>query len=834
MNRGVVVGRWRWVAASLLLGSLGAAQEITRTTALPVFGKNLVSVQDSSALVVNPANLAFMPSAELRWSSIYLDERARAPFQGHAIGWAFPLPSIPLATGLRVDLVDPPRGTAMKNVQWLTWGVGLGTTETTALGFNLQRSYSREAEFHHWTSWSLGLTTRANDAFGLGFVAHQINSPRSQGGQTLWPAYDVGLTIRPLGSRTVELGLEGRFVDEPVGYWVPRGTLGVDLPPLGRLAGDFSWVDPEEDGGQQEWLATASFAFNVNGPAGSTELAAGSLMGTALGSESKRRPQSNVFTEVALRGWREPVGWDAPDFVARVRLEETPGTREHIRLLRNLWALADDSAAAGVVLEIRANPAESLARVEELRDAVQLLRRSGKQVLCHLEDGSGSGLYLCSAATRTLIHPAGGIRFAGLRTHSVYFSSLLQKLGVKAEFVRIGAHKSAPESFVRRGPTEQAEKDSIELLQEIEKQFVAGVAAGRSLTPEGLRSRIEQGPFVSSEAKRAGLVDGFAYDDQIQDAFTEMVDGRQARLIDTYPVDRASRHYGAVPGVTVIYVDGDMVDGRSDTIPLLGVQLAGSYTLADALEKARQDPLTGAIVLRIETGGGSAMAADVLWREVQLTASVKPIVVSMGSVAASGGYYIASPATRVFANPSTITGSIGIFYGKADVSQLLRKVGVDVHTYKTAPRADAESMFRPYTVEEREELKKKVGQFYSVFLSRVAMGRKMTEQQVDAIGRGHVWTGQQAKANGLVDEIGGFRQALQYAREAAGLPAHAPIRELPPPDTSLLGSLLGVPGVHEQALPLPHQLSEIARALAPFAVHEPDQPLARMELILGL
>jgi protease-4 len=203
----------------------------------------------------------------------------------------------------------------------------------------------------------------------------------------------------------------------------------------------------------------------------------------------------------------------------------------------------------------------------------------------------------------------------------------------------------------------------------------------------------------------------------------------------------------------------------------------------------------------------------------------------MGSAAASGGYYIASPATRIFANPLSITGSIGIFYGKADVSELLRKIGVTVEVYKTSPRADAESIFRPFTDDERRELEKKVAQFYDMFLSRVADGRKLSKQVVDSVGQGRVWTGEQAVERKLVDEIGGLRQALAAARRLAGMPEETPIVELPPSETTLLGRLLGIEGISTSELPpLPPQLYELARALAPFAIHPHDRPLALMEI----
>jgi protease-4 len=287
--------------------------------------------------------------------------------------------------------------------------------------------------------------------------------------------------------------------------------------------------------------------------------------------------------------------------------------------------------------------------------------------------------------------------------------------------------------------------------------------------------------------------------------------------------------------VAIVYLDGDMVDGRSKNIPFVGMKLAGSYTVAKTLKEVRENPLVGAVVLRIESPGGSAMAADVIWREVQLTAKEKPVIVSMGSAAASGGYYVAAPATRIFANPLTITGSIGIFYGKADVAELLKKIGVTVEVYKTAPRADAESIFRPFTTEERKELEKKVAQFYDVFVTRVSEGRKLSKPEVDKVGQGRVWTGEQAMSRHLVDELGGLRQALAYAKKAAGLPQYAPVIELPPPDSSLIGKLLGIEGsdrasAGEQILPA--QIVDLARGLAPFMIHAGDKPLARLEVTL--
>jgi protease-4 len=421
-----------------------------------------------------------------------------------------------------------------------------------------------------------------------------------------------------------------------------------------------------------------------------------------------------------------------------------------------------------------------------------------------------------------------------MSTTHFYFKGLLDKLGIKADFVRIGDHKSAPESFMREGPTDVARADSQALLNALNAQLVHGIAAGRHLQTSDVESRIANGPFVSSEAKQVGFIDQFAYSDQIEDEVSKLL-GHPTPIVDDPLATRESSQFASVRRVAIVYVEGDMIDGKSQTIPLVGNRMVGSTTIGDTLRQLRADPNVGAIVLRIESPGGSALAADTLWREIQLTnvPGGKPVIVSMGGVAASGGYYVAAPATRVFANPATITGSIGIFYGKADVAELLHRIGVGTETFKTAPRADAESMFRPYTEEEREELQRKVRQFYEVFLNRVSLGRHLPHDLVDKLGQGRVYTGEQAMKIRLVDELGGLRQALDYARKLAGLPEYAPVVELPVPDSSLIGRLLGLDGVSNHAtIPMPKPLLDMARALAPFAVQEQDAPLARLEWVI--
>jgi protease-4 len=284
-----------------------------------------------------------------------------------------------------------------------------------------------------------------------------------------------------------------------------------------------------------------------------------------------------------------------------------------------------------------------------------------------------------------------------------------------------------------------------------------------------------------------------------------------------------------------VYLNGDMIDGESQFIPFINIKLAGSYTIARALKRAREDDSVKAVVFRVETGGGSSLAADVILRESILTAKRKPFIVSMGTSAASGGYYASVGAREIFANRATATGSIGIFYGKADVVGLLDKLGVRMEQFRSAPRADAESIFRPFTDDEKQVLGVKVKQFYDLFVARVAEGRHMTPEAVDAVARGKVWTGQQAVGKGLVDHLGGLREALAEARKLGGLSADSPIAEWPEEDDSLLGVILDLLGIHFTAehlgASLPAALLPFARLLTPFLVFEPNKPLARAEFV---
>ncbi len=800
-----------------------------RADRLPSPGRAVASEDGVEAVRVNPANLAFLPGAELRWTGVRCPDTKMVNC-GHSLGIATPV-AFDFTSGLRVDYVQPPSSAdfpfAGSDYVWITWGLAYRLSESLSIGGSIQRSYSQNGYLDGLWGLSTAVSYRPTAHIAFSVLAHDWNNPspqllRPHNLPVLDRSYDFALAFRPTGRRAFEIGAELKYLSE-ADQVIPRATIAVDVPRLGRLRGDVEIAHLPNDQSRGV-VASAGLEVYLSG----LSVGGGALFGSGLGSTSS----IGEYATASLAAYRSPGVQRAARGVT-IRIEGTPGVRSHIHFLRRLWRLAEDKEIASVSLVLRAEPAASFAHAEELADAIRLLRAHGKKVLCSLEDNGARSLYVCANADRIVMNPAGSLRYSGLRTQYFYLAGLLEKIGVRAEFVRIGAHKSAPEQFTNDKASEVARADHEDYLHEVEAVFDSNLAVGRKLTSERIREATPKGPYTASEAKDAGFIDGFAFDDEVDRATKDML-GHEVSVEKLGAERNAPDTFGARGKVGVLYVEGDMVDGRSSRVPLLDMKLVGSYTMTDSIRALRDDASVRSVVLRIETPGGSSMAADVIWRELTLLAQKKPLIVSMGSTAASGGYYIAAAAPTIYALPLTLTGSIGIFYGKADVSGLLDKLGVTVETYKTTPRADAESFFRGFTDDERVELKRKVGQFYDVFLDRVARGRHMSKADVDAVGQGRVWTGQQALAHKLVDKMGGIRQALEEARALGNLPNDAPIVEYPEVKLSLLDQVLHLAGLESarammSVTSLPPQFRDVARSLAPMAVYSGDVPMARLE-----
>jgi protease IV len=787
--------------------------------------QNPASVDTSAATFVNPANLPYLPNWEVRFTAVHTGDTSPLPNRGFALDAAVPVWIF--GTGLRVDWMNPPEAAPApftfagqgRRYDWVRWAIAARVLDWASLGTTFAWSQSTSETTHKLFSVTSALTTRPFRYGSAAVVVRDWNSPSNDAGAQLKPSVDLALAVRPVGGRKMlEIGGLASYRSD-VRRWAGGATLGVDIPWVGALKAGATVLDFE----RPEVVASAGLEVNLD----NLQVGGGAMFGNAL-----TVPGTGFYATAALRGFDELPKIPNAARVVRMRFDATPDVRRHVHVMERLARMAKDPEVDGVLLVLRADPAPSLAHAEEMVDALHQLRARGKKVLCHLEDATGRQLYVCSEADRIAINPAGGLRFAGLAVTYFYLGGLLDKLGVRADFVRIGAHKSAPEQLTDK-PTDVAVADEKELIGEYDGLVMRQIGRGRHMDEAAARKTVAAGPFIAPEARDAKLVDALVYEDEIE-RFVEEAFGRRVRITEPESKDEVPEYWRDPAKVAVVYLHGDMIDGESRDIPLVGIKLAGSYTVARALKQAREDSSVRAVVFRIETGGGSSLAADVILREAMLTARAKPLIVSMGAKAASGGYYAAVAGREIYANRATLTGSIGIFYGKVDLVGLLGKLGVSVNLLRTEPRADAESLFRPFTDEEREVLGRKVKQFYDLFVGRVADGRGMTPDAVDAVARGRVWTGQQAKERGLVDKIGGIRQALARARRLGHLPDDAPFVELPAIRKTLFDRALewaGVPQLQSADTSwVPPPVLDAARALVPFSVLAPEKPLARAEM----
>lgn len=481
-----------------------------------------------------------------------------------------------------------------------------------------------------------------------------------------------------------------------------------------------------------------------------------------------------------------PVELDADDPIARLRQR---GRRQLRPTLRALHEAADDPRVLGLVA--RVGGALPWAAAQELRLAVRAFAASGKPTVAWAESfgeaGDTAGYVLATAFDSVWLQPGGSLGLLGVASETTFLAGVLERLGVRPEFEQRREYKNAVNTFTETGYTEAHRESLAALTASILAEAVERVAEGRGLDPERVRELVDAGPWTAAEAREAGLVDELGYRDQVHAALRARTDEDAELLFADRWTPRAKRRLPRPrPGrVALVQARGTIVAGRSRR-GATGRQL-GSDSVAAELRAALADDHVRALVLHVDSPGGSAVASETIWREVcRIRESGRPVVVSMGALAASGGYYIACPADVVVALPATLTGSIGVFGGKFVVSELLERVGLTTDAVEQGERSRMFSGRRPFTDAERERFAATIDAIYDDFVAKVAAGRGRSVAEVEAVARGRVWTGRDAVGAGLVDELGGLRDAVRIARTRAGLPDDAPVRSLSVPPLARL------------------------------------------------
>ncbi len=832
-----------------------SAQLRTGTPGIGNPSPSLTAPDDAFATTLNPAALPFLRT----WSvtGIYNDVGQRTVTRGRGLGLYAAAPLWVLGFGLGAETFEPASrfGERSAGIITLSLAAKLGSL---GLGGSLRGFSSRGGHLDGLWTLDLAAYWQATTFFALSFLARDVTGPGYSYTTSAGVAnaarnftLSAGIRLPPfrIGTeRFLSLGLDGSAQLDTEGRVGYRFALELGLPWIGR-----AYVSHE----QAEFLSNTRVATTMVGLTVQwSQLAVGGgaliteVPGATAGTES-----AGAFATARVEGERR-AGIPDGDYVLSLELAGLDPKRM-LLVAATLERASHASDVRGVYLRVRGS-GMNMAYAQEVRMLISELRASGKPVVCHLETASGSEFYACGRATAIYADPLGAIRLTGPELEVITAGDALSNLGVRADFLRIGEFKSGPELYENRTMSGPARLEREEMLHSLLSRLTSDLATDLSCSQSETLEVLNEGPYLTEQAVPSteettetptgcrALLTGAADE---QDMSAALYDAFGA----TYPrrstlKTSAESQWGSAGRVAVVLVEGDIVEGGNVDIPLLDMHMTGGRTTARLIGQLADDPSVGAIVLRIDSPGGSVIGSDQIWRAVMRAREKKPVIASMGAIAASGGYYIASAAHEIWADPSTLTGSIGVFYGKVDFAELGAKLGVRFDALRGTRRAGFDSLYRPFSADERAELAEKLRLWYRRFLSRIQEGRGMDPSTVDPLARGRVWSGDQARANGLVDHLGGFASALVRARALAGLPATSGVSIVPDrPDTLLdyvVGGVFGSAAATDAAAPAASELEsnvggagpvvlngvlDALRAFASVAYGSSNEPLARWE-----
>ena len=446
-------------------------------------------------------------------------------------------------------------------------------------------------------------------------------------------------------------------------------------------------------------------------------------------------------------------------------------------ILDNIAKAAADEHIDGIFLDVTSVPS-GIATIEEIRNELIEFKKSGKFIYAYSEGFTQPSYYLATAADKIYLHPTGMAELKGLRSEVLFFKGTLDKIGVEPQVFRHGKFKSAVEPFIQDKLSDANREQIRSYIGSIWNHLVEGIAKERKITPAQVQDIASRMLVTNAPAAvQFKLVDELKYRDEVLEILQKKTNAKGIDEIEFVSMGKMvdvkdTRDKSGKDKIAIVFAEGDIVDGEGNDGQV------GSVEFSKAIRKARLDEKVKAVVLRINSPGGSALASETIWREVMLTRKVKPVIASMGNVAASGGYYIAAPCDTIVASPNTITGSIGVFGLFFNARQMVNNIGVTIDTVKTNPYADIMTASRAVTAQEAEVIQKEIERIYDNFVTRVSEGRHMTKANVDSIAQGRVWSGVDAKRLGLVDVFGGLDKAIEIAAKKAGLTSYR-IQELP-------------------------------------------------------
>ena len=767
----------RAAAIALAFATSVAAQERSPTSGIPQPAGSFALTDDATALGRNPAALGFTRGVLLEYANergyrdgmprgdgAYLSLAGWGASIGTSLEWLHAgsecLPVTPCST--RFTLGGALRG----------GGLSIGAAHHAF-------SSSESADIDHLGSWDVGALARPYRWLSLGYTALDVDAP-NLGAQQV-PRRQVGaVAVRPLRElltvavdatfRSCSTGGRPCGVEHPDWAFTGEARLADGLQVVGQVgvtdAGNVSGqIGLQVDLAHLGVRSAASFPGAGGTGSQLTVLRLSSIEYPGLQIPGRRAVSLNLD-----RSLHRPSSGVVGVFLGQTHRDPLALTIEEMH------RLALDPTVKAVVLRSGGLPLGG-GRSEELQNGIEELRASGKKVVFYLEAAGDLDYSVASAADRVFAAPQAVLAVNGFSATAIFAGAGLDKLGVKAEFVRVGAYKTAPDLFTRRDMSGEQREVVNSILDDVFGRYVRRVTQARHLDEEKFRRLLDRGLQTPQEAQAQGLVDGLVYPDQLEEEVAKLTGVHVAlEEVGTQPPSVRSPRWTPPPTVAVVRVEGTIARGEGGADPLGVVELSGSESIARRIHRLADDPSVKAIVLRVDSPGGDGSASDLIWRELRRAKELgKPVVASMGDVAASGGYYVAVAADEIYAEPSTVTGSIGVFVGKFDLDELYKELGLKLTTIKRGKSADLFSTVRPLTDEERRTLQQWVDAFYDQFVDRVADGRHLPRERVDELGRGRVWTGRQALDRGLVDKMGGLRDAIQAAKVRAGIAPDEPV-----------------------------------------------------------
>ena len=742
------------VSTSLLIASMvSQADSFQSSTEL------VGSRRGAAALAYDPGATGIAEGAELRLSGQLLP--GETPRTTGTFALVIPWDSLTLAFG--VDWLDAETDGIAS--QRSTLGLSLRLSERVSLGAAWRRWESGDFET---LSVDFGVYAEVTDWLAFSLLGQHLNEPVFEDA-TQGSMYGFGVGLRPLaGEPWLTLGSQAMFLRKPgrpidkmfmtqVGaYAAVEFWQGI----VGRVAWHYN-----EDGSQELWAG-----LGLNTSLGSTgvetefSMGLGAADGFSNSSSLDRTHWAFTIKEIGEPGFefskKRARTWVAG--TTRRKATSFLGRGESVSTLTlRLADIAADDSVDELVLGV-SDLEMGLAGVQELRAAIRRVRESGKKVTAYLSGGDEKSYLVALAANSIKVDPVGILLLDGFSVTARYFSGALNKAGIRFDAVTVGDYKTGPDSLTRESSRPEDREVRGEILDQAIALLKQSMVEDRNLSAEQVDAILKQGYFSGAAAVEAGLADGL---------FTELEANKLPEKIPSgWSLDsfkRADPYWAAQSRVAVIPILGNIV-GKPGSSPLPG-RSAAAENIIPAIEQAASDSVVEAVVLRIDSPGGDVMASERIWRAVRRLAERKPVVVSMGQIAASGGYYVAAPAHTIFAEPNTITGSIGVFALIPDLSGLYEMLGIGTEIEKRGEQADWNSETMALRENDRAALQKALEHYYSVFIDRVAQGRKIKPERVREIAGGRVYTGAKARKIGLVDQYGGLLEAIEEAAQQAGL-----------------------------------------------------------------